>query len=81
MPLAKRWKPLERSTVTSAPSQYGVYELGDEDGTVQEVGWGVLADELKEALLYANVSQVRWEAAASKDHARELAAEHENRRA
>jgi hypothetical protein len=78
MPLPKRWKSLDRSTVGSAPDRYGVYELGD-DGEVLEVGWGVLRDELKDALAYASGEQVRWETCQTKAEAKELAADHRER--
>ena len=79
MSLPKRWQPLTRKTVGSAPERYGVYELGDGDGEILEVGWGVLRDELKDALAYADGDQVRWEACESKAQAKELAAEHRER--
>jgi len=81
MPLRKGWRDLERSTVGAAPDRLGVYELGDDDGTVLDVDWGVLRDELKEALAYEReATQVRWEIAQTREQARELAAEHESRR-
>ena len=52
MSLRKQWRPLDRSTVGAAPDAYGLYELGDSDGTSLGVGIGVLRDELKEALSY-----------------------------
>ncbi|MGM0591201.1 MAG: DUF7508 domain-containing protein [Halobacteriota archaeon] len=76
MSLRKRWVDLDRSTVSRAPSRYGVYELGDDDGTVLSVGSGVLVDELKEALAYGSASKVRWEVATSKEHAERLEREH-----
>ena len=79
MPLAKHWKTLSRSNVGSAPERYGVYELGDEDGTILEVGSGVLRDELKNALAYGDAAQVRWEDAPSAERARELAESHRQR--
>jgi len=80
MPLRKPWNDLTRTTVGKAPERYGVYEIGDADGTVQEVGAGVLKDELKEALAYGAGEQVRWEATPSLERAEELAAEHRERR-
>ena len=82
MSLRKRWRELDESTVGSAPERYGVYELGDADGNVVDVDWGVLRDELKEALAYGprDAARVRWEAATSADHARRLAAEHDPER-
>lgn len=79
MPLKKAWRSLERSTVGRAPDRYGLYELGDEDGTVLEVGTGVLQDELKTALAYGNAAKVRWEATQTRDQANELAKEHRKR--
>jgi len=76
MALRKQWRDLDRSTVGRAPERYGVYELGDGEGTVVGVGWGVLRDELKEALAYGDGEQVRWEVAEHRDHARELAERH-----
>lgn len=52
MSLKKQWQSLDRSTVGRAPDAYGLYELGDSDGTSLGVGIGVLRDELKEALAY-----------------------------
>jgi|AntRauTorcE11898_2_1112593.scaffolds.fasta_scaffold11246_1 hypothetical protein len=88
MSLRKQWRALDRSTVASAPERYGLYELGDADGTSLGVGIGVLRDELKEALSYGTPSgfksteetgkptQVRWETATSKAHAERLLEEH-----
>lgn len=78
MPLAKRWRSLDRSTVGSAPERYGVYELG-EDGEVVEVGAGAIRNELKDALAYADADQVRWEETGTRERAEELAAEHRER--
>ncbi|WP_248515618.1 DUF7508 domain-containing protein [Salinarchaeum laminariae] len=79
MPLRKAWEDLSRTTVGKAPERYGVYEIGDADGDVVEVGAGVLTDELKEALAYGAGEQVRWEATPSLDRAEELASEHRDR--
>ena len=76
MPLRKHWQTLDRSTVASAPERYGVYELGDEDGNILAVEWGVLRDELKEVLAYRDASQVRWDVAEHREHAKELAERH-----
>ena len=76
MSLRKRWRPLDRTTIGRAPDRYGVYELGDADGEVVELGVGLLKDELKEALAYGRAEQVRWEAATSREHAERLAEEH-----
>ncbi|ATW89309.1 hypothetical protein halTADL_2578 [Halohasta litchfieldiae] len=56
MSLRKQWQALDRSTVASAPERYGLYELGDQEGTSLGVGIGVLRDELKEALSYGRPS-------------------------
>ncbi|WP_132058542.1 DUF7508 domain-containing protein [Halorussus amylolyticus] len=79
MSLPKRWRSLDRKTVAGAPERYGVYELGDSEGEILEVGWGVVRDELKDALAYASGEQVRWEACESKAHAKDLAREHRER--
>ncbi|WP_280587899.1 hypothetical protein [Halorubrum sp. Boch-26] len=76
MSLAKPWRDLHRSTVGSAPSRYGVYELGDADGATLGFGTGVLRDGLKEALAYGDADKVRWELADSPEHAERLLAEH-----
>jgi len=76
MALPKQWRDLDRATVGRAPERYGVYELGDGDGDVVGVDWGVLRDELKEALAYGDGQQVRWEVAEHPDHAEELAEQH-----
>jgi hypothetical protein len=79
MPLPKRWESLTRKTVGSAPERYGVYELADGDGEIVEIGWGVLHDELKDALAYVTGEQVRWEDCQTKAEAKDLAAEHRER--
>lgn len=79
MSLPKQWRPLARETVARAPERYGVYEVGDADGEVLSVGWGVLRSELKSALAYADGEQVRWEETGSAERAEELAAEHRRR--
>ena len=79
MSLPKQWKPLERKTIGSAPERYGVYELGDGDGEILAVDWGVLRDELKDALAYGRGERVRWEVCQTKEQAKELAAEHSER--
>jgi len=91
MSLKKQWRPLERSTVGRAPDSYGLYELGDSDGTSLGVGIGVLRDELKEAVAYGRPAsfeptnestaggeptKVRWQRATSKAHAKRLFEEH-----
>jgi len=88
MSLRKQWQSLDRSTVGRAPDAYGLYELGDSDGTSLGVGIGVLRDELKEALAYGRPAgfesaestgaptQVRWERATSKAHAEQLLDDH-----
>lgn len=79
MPLKKAWRALDRSTVGRAPDRYGVYELGDEDGTVLAVDAGVLPDELKTVLAYGDAAKVRWEATQTRERAEELADEHRQR--
>jgi hypothetical protein len=76
MPLSKAWKPLERRTIGSVPDRYGVYELGDEEGTVVAVEAGPLRDELKEVLAYRDAAKVRWQVAQNRDHAERLLEEH-----
>jgi hypothetical protein len=72
MALRKRWQPLTRETVGSAPDAYGLVEFGDEDGDVVEVVAGFLPDELREELAYGDAAQVRWQRAQSLDHAEQL---------
>ncbi|WP_135535129.1 MULTISPECIES: hypothetical protein [Halostella] len=79
MPLAKQWRTLNRRTVGNAPERYGVYELGDDDGNVVEVGAGVLRDELKTALSYGSGTNVRWTETNTNERAEELAADHRER--
>jgi len=78
MPLAKRWRELDRGTVAGTPERWAMYELGN-DGEVVEIGVGVLRDELKTALTYGDAAQVRWETCQSRERAEELAAEHRER--
>lgn len=79
MPLPTQWLPLTRATVGRAPDSYGVYELGDEDGTVLAVETGVLQDELKDALAYEDAASVRWKTAHTREQAEALAEEHRDR--
>ena len=79
MPLRKGWEPLERSTIGSVPDRYGVYELGDEDGTVLAVEHGALRDELKEALAYGDAARVRWTATQNEREAERIVEEHRAR--
>ena len=79
MPLQKAWEPLERATVGKAPDRYGVYELGDGDGTVVAVDHGPLRDSLKEALAYGDGEQVRWTATQNREQAERLVEEHRDR--
>lgn len=72
MSLPKRWRELNRETVARAPERWGVYEVGDGAGTVVDAGYGVVRDELKEALAYGDGEQVRWSVADSEAHARRL---------
>lgn len=76
MSLRKQWRDLDRATVARAPDRYGMYELGNEDGTVVDRGAGVLRDDLKETLAYGDAAKVRWTEATSKAHAERLLAEH-----
>ena len=79
MPLRKPWRDLERDAVASAPDRPGVYELGDESGTVEAIDHGVLRDELKTALAYGDAPRVRWTETHTLEQARELADEHRDR--
>ncbi|MBB6645326.1 DUF7508 domain-containing protein [Halobellus ruber] len=72
MSLRKRWQPLTRSTVGSAPEAYGLIEFGDGDGTVLRAAAGFLPDELREELAYGDAEQVRWKRAQSREHAERL---------
>lgn len=80
MPLAKRWRDLDRGTVGRAPERYGLVEFGDADGAVA-VETGPLRDVLKEELAYGRhgATRVRWEATPTRDRAEELAAQHRDR--
>lgn len=78
MPLATQWRDLDRSAVGAAPERYGIYELG-KDGEILKVGWGVLKNELKDALAYGDWEQVRWQETYSEMKARQLATEHRDR--
>ena len=79
MPLRKPWRDLDRDAVSSAPDRPGVYELGDEAGTVLSVDHGILRDELKTALAYGDGDRVRWTETHTRERARERAAEHRER--
>ncbi|OIB56842.1 DUF7508 domain-containing protein [Natrialba sp. SSL1] len=79
MPLQKPWRPLDRDAVASAPNRPGVYELGDESGTVLSIDHGVLRDELKTVLAYGDGERVRWTETHTLDRAGELADEHRDR--
>ncbi|QLD87535.1 hypothetical protein HWV07_00185 [Natronomonas salina] len=79
MPLKKAWEPLERATVGKAPDRYGIYELGDADGTVLAVEHGPLRDSLKEALAYGDGERVRWKATQNREQAERLVEEHRER--
>lgn len=79
MPLQKGWDPLERSTIGSVPDRYGVYELGDESGTVIAVDHGPLRDELKEVLAYGDGARVRWVTTQNRNEAERLAEQHRER--
>ncbi|WP_435332973.1 DUF7508 domain-containing protein [Haloarchaeobius sp. TZWWS8] len=79
MPLRKRWHALDRAVLGRVPDRLGMYELGDEEGEVVEVGHGVLRDELKNALSYSRAATVRWEATQTREQAAALAREHRDR--
>lgn len=79
MPLKKGWRPLERATVGSVPDRYGMYELGDGDGTVIAIDHGPLRDSLKEALAYGDGEQVRWDVTQTREQAEQLVDEHRSR--
>ena len=72
MSLRKRWRPLTRSTVGSAPEAYGLIEFGDGEGAVIRATAGFLPDELREELSYGDSESVRWERAQSREHAERL---------
>jgi hypothetical protein len=79
MPLRKAWQPLERATIDGIPDRYGVYELGDADGTVIAVEHGPLRDEVKSVLAYQDAAKVRWETCQNREQAERLAEEHRER--
>ena len=72
MTLRRRWRPLTRTTVGSAPDAYGLIEFGDDEGTVLRADAGFLPDELREELAYGDADAVRWERAQSEAHAERL---------
>lgn len=79
MPLTKGWQRLNRSTIGSVPDRYGVYELGDDDGTVIAIEHGPLRSELKEALAYGDGERVRWRTTQNRTEAERLVEEHRDR--
>jgi hypothetical protein len=79
MPLAKAWQMLNRETLANVPDRYGIYELGDTDGTTLSVQMGALRDELKDVLAYQEAPKVRWEAAQNQQHAIRLCEKHRQR--
>jgi excinuclease UvrABC nuclease subunit len=79
MPLSKQWHDLDRETISRVPDRPGVYELGDESGTVQQIESGILRDKLKTALAYSDHERVRWETTQTRAQAQELAASHRKR--
>ncbi len=79
MPLKKGWESLDRSTIGSVPDRYGIYELGDADGTVLAVDHGPLRSELKEALAYGDGAKVRWLTTQNRTEAERLVDEHRDR--
>lgn len=81
MPLQKPWKPLERSTIGAVPDRYGIYELGDGEGSVIAIEHGPLRSELKEALAYGDGQRVRWQPTQNRAEAERLVEEHRERHA
>lgn len=81
MPLRTQWRDLDRAAVRTAPDRLGVYELGDDDGTVLTVDSGVLTDEVKDALSYGprDATQVRWQTMQTREQAAEVVADHRER--
>lgn len=79
MPLATRWRTLDRGAADSAPNRYGVVEYGAEDGTVLAVESGMLKDEVKNGLAYQSAEKVRWTETQTRARAEELATEHRQR--
>ena len=79
MPIKKGWEQLDRSTIGSVPDRYGVYELGDGDGTVLAIECGPLRSELKEVLAYGDAARVRWRTTQNPAEAERLVAEHRDR--
>lgn len=79
MPLKKAWEDLDRSTIRSVPDTYGLYELGDETGTVLAIEHGPLRDALKEALAYGDGSRVRWRTTQNREEAERLVEAHRER--
>ena len=79
MPLKKGWQALNRSTIGSVPDRYGIYELGDSDGTVLAIEHGPLRRELKEALAYGDGERVRWRTTQNRAEAERLLEEHRDR--
>lgn len=80
MPLTRPWEPLERSTLSSVPDRYGIYELGDDGGTILVVDHGALRDAIKEALSYhPAATMVRYQITAHRREAEHLVAEHRSR--
>ena len=80
MPLRTAWRPLEREVLREIPDRYGVYELGDGEGTILSVEHGPLRDAIKEALSYRDdAAQVRFRVTAHRREAEALAAEHRER--
>lgn len=79
MPLNNAWEPLDRSTIGSVPDRYGVYELGDDTGTILAVDHGPLRSELKEVLAYGDASRVRWQTTQNREAAERLVETHRER--
>lgn len=80
MPLRRPWQPLEREVLSEVPDRYGVYELGDAEGTVMRVEHGPLRDAIKEALAYDEAAtHVRFTVTPTREAAEATAAEHRER--
>jgi len=46
MPIGKRWSSFTKANVQRETDNYGVYELGDSNGTVQYIGEGQVRSRL-----------------------------------
>ncbi len=80
MPLHRAWEPLERETLKKVPDRYGIFELGDDAGTVIRIDHGPLRDAIKEALAYdSNATKVRYRVTVHRREAIALVEEHRTR--